>query len=265
MADKKTERSRKKKLETVTVPKAEEKKTSLQAEAARRKYKMFSLLLLALILVALVSYSWKVKAPSETKEGTVADSPIGKEGGAVTSIKAPPRITSIKLSPPSPVKGDRIKAEVTAQGREGHAVSLRCQWSVNGVLQSETSDIFTGDFKKGDNISLTVTPYDEKGKGEQFSVSTLVFNSPPGIISTIQDSSAVNGEFNYQIKATDPDDDILKYSLKSAPEGMTIDPQAGLIKWSIPSGYKGKVFVYLAVSDVTGGEATQIFNLQIDR
>ena len=31
--------------------------------------------------------------------------------------------------------------------------------------------------------------------------------------------------YTYQVKATDPDEDKLTYSLKSAPAGMTIDPK----------------------------------------
>lgn len=265
MASKTQEKSQKKKLKIVGAPLTDdEKNLSRQASEAVRKFKLFLLLLPALILVAVVSYSWKVKESSKTKEGEAAHSLARNEGGAMTP-NAPPQIVSVKLSPSSPLKGDSIKAEAATQGREGYPVSLSYQWSVNGTPQSETSEVFTGDFNKGDKISLTVIPFDEKGKGEPFSVSTYAFNSPPRIASTIQDSSSTNGDFSYQVKATDPDNDTLKYSLKSAPAGMTIDLQTGLIKWSIPSGYSGKVFVYVAVSDGSGGEATQIFNFQLDQ
>ena len=39
--------------------------------------------------------------------------------------------------------------------------------------------------------------------------------------------------YTYQVKATDPDEDKLTYSLKSAPAGMTIDPKTGAIQWNV--------------------------------
>uniref|UniRef100_UPI001E494552 Ig-like domain-containing protein n=1 Tax=Cyanothece sp. BG0011 TaxID=2082950 RepID=UPI001E494552 len=37
--------------------------------------------------------------------------------------------------------------------------------------------------------------------------------------------------FRYQARATDPDNDPITYELAVAPEGMTIDPETGLIQW----------------------------------
>ena len=39
-----------------------------------------------------------------------------------------------------------------------------------------------------------------------------------------------NQKFTYQVKATDPENDTLFYSLKTAPSGMTIEKTTGLIK-----------------------------------
>lgn len=38
-------------------------------------------------------------------------------------------------------------------------------------------------------------------------------------------------EYVYDVEAEDPDGDILTYSLTVSPEGMTIDPDIGVIEW----------------------------------
>lgn len=173
-----------------------------------------------------------------------------------------PKIISIKLSPSSPVKGDTIKGEVLT-GSEGTMVAY--EWKKNGEALEVTGDTLSSDFKKGDTISLTAVPSDGKQKGAPVTVVTHIFNTAPVITSTIKNSKFSDNVFTYQIKAEDRDNDMLTYFLLGWPDDMTIDPKTGLIKWAIPSGFKGKAKVMVSVNDGMGGEAKQIFNLQIDK
>ena len=66
-----------------------------------------------------------------------------------------------------------------------------------------------------------------------------------------------------QIIASDPDGDTLVYSLKSAPSGMTIDGSTGLIKWNVPTDFKGKAPFKVVVSDGHGGEISQDSFIQV--
>jgi len=69
-------------------------------------------------------------------------------------------------------------------------------------------------------------------------------------------------EYRYDVNAYDPDNDPLTYSLLSKPEGMTINPQTGLIKW-IPSRRQlGFNNVAVQVSDGTY-TATQSFTVNV--
>ncbi|PIV20707.1 MAG: hypothetical protein COS40_11200, partial [Deltaproteobacteria bacterium CG03_land_8_20_14_0_80_45_14] len=154
------------------------------------------------------------KTGEEVREIQITDIEVSKV------IAQPEIVFSVKLTPSSPIVGGTIKAEVLTRDN----ASVIYQWSKNERLLPETSDtLSTAEFKRGDKISLTVTPFDTKQKGKQVTVFTYIFNSPPQIKSSIKDSEFGNRNFTYHVKATDPDGDTLTYSLKSAPSGMTID------------------------------------------
>lgn len=83
-------------------------------------------------------------------------------------------------------------------------------------------------------------------------------NLPPAITSTPVTAAAVNGAYQYDVDATDPNaDDVLTYTLLQAPDGMTIDAATGVIQWT-PAA-TGPADVDLQVSDGAGGIDRQIF------
>ena len=177
----------------------------------------------------------------------------------------PPKITSVKIHPEIPAVGDKIKAEVATSATDADNLMLTFHWSRNGAPLSESSDtlLLSGDFKRGDRISLTVVPDDGKRKGNPSTIAMTVGNRPP-VITDPAGSFKVSGrQYAYQINAIDPEDDSLTYSLKSAPPGMTVDSSTGLIKWNIPADFKGNVSFAVSVSDGHGGEASQNFNIEI--
>lgn len=149
----------------------------------------------------------------------------------------PPEIVSVKLSPKLIYPGTKIKAEVSGKDADdGDEVSYLYEWRKNDtVLPDNTQpEIDTTGFKKGELITLYVTPFDGKDKGKtRFSRTIVIANRPPEITS-LPPVSLSNGKYIYEVKANDPDGDALVYSLEDAPSGMTIDPATGVIKWNIP-------------------------------
>lgn len=184
-----------------------------------------------------------------------------KKGIALPQKVIPvPEIVSVKLTPSSPKVEDSIKAEVLIKNN----ASAAYQWSINDKKIEVSGDtLSSGEFKRGDKIYLTVTPFTANEKGNPVTVFAYIFNSPPKIISDIKDSKYKNSDFTYPIKATDPDGDELTYALKTAPSGMTIDA-SGLIKWNVPPDFKGKAPVTVSVTDNHGGETTASFSVEIN-
>ncbi len=184
--------------------------------------------------------------------------------GAATSPAPPalPIILSVKLSPPEPKASDTIKANViTANGSKEN---IAYKWSKNGEELPETSDTLSGvKFKRGDKITLNVTPFEGSRYSSPITVFVTIANSAPRIISS-PDTLRFDGKrFSYKVLAEDHDGDTLHYSLKAAPQGMNIDSNSGVITWDTGPEDKGPHQVTIAVSDGYGGEAVQGFTLEI--
>ncbi len=88
-----------------------------------------------------------------------------------------------------------------------------------------------------------------------------VTNYVPVIYSSPVTSGATGTLYNYNADATDPNKNILSYSLSSAPQGMTINALTGLIGWS-PSE-AGSFNVTVDVNDGKGGTAAQSFAIVV--
>lgn len=181
-------------------------------------------------------------------------------------INQPPRVDYIDVIPLYPKIGDTIKITAKATDPDGDEIKLIYQWFKNDEPLSETSDslILTKEaFKRGDNISLNVIPDDGKVKGGSGMMKVTIGNSFPEITSSPSENKFDNRKFTYQVKATDPENDTLFYSLKTAPSGMTIDKSTGVIQWIVPQDFKGKAEIAVVVSDNHGGEALQSFVFEL--
>lgn len=212
----------------------------------------------------------KEAAPSKPQEVATYAETKGIQTTAAPSPEEakpnqPPRVTSVDVAPLYPKLGETIKITAVATDPDGDEVKLLYQWFKNNELLSETSDSLslTKDFKRGDMITLNVIPDDGKDRGSPGLMKVTIGNSPPEITSSSSDSKFENRRFTYQVKATDPENDSITYSLKTSPGGMTIDPLTGLIQWDVPSDFKGRASITVYVTDDHSGEAVQSFTFEI--
>ena len=89
-----------------------------------------------------------------------------------------------------------------------------------------------------------------------------VENAAPVIVSTPEFGEA-GDRFRYQVRAEDADGDrTLRFSLATAPPGMTIDSILGEIMWK-PGDEEGDFPVEVVVVDLQGGRATQQFEVKV--
>jgi hypothetical protein len=91
---------------------------------------------------------------------------------------------------------------------------------------------------------------------------SISINKPPVITSIPTITAKVGVEYSYNVFATDPNGDNLTYSLLAYPNGMTINPQTGLITW-IPT--ESQVREYEVEVEVSDGElsVTQTFTITV--
>ena len=94
-----------------------------------------------------------------------------------------------------------------------------------------------------------------------FNTPSVTGNNPPVIWSPPVLHAETMILYNYDVNATDPDNNVLTYSLYQCPEGMTIDKKSGLISW-IPKN-KGTYVIIVQVDDAKGGIDTQTFTVNV--
>ena len=117
------------------------------------------------------------------------------DGAAVTSAaitidNTAPMVDSVTLATVSATSTDLL-CDVVASDIDGDSLEYTYEWSVNGSVQSETSDTFTGPFVYDEEITCTVTASDVDGLTATANASTTVINTAPVVDSVELDSDPV--------------------------------------------------------------------------
>ena len=89
----------------------------------------------------------------------------------------------------------------------------------------------------------------------------FLLNSTPVIESDPISTAKEGAVYTYGVEATDPNGDILTYSLTVSPSGMTISSTTGVISWTPTTA--GSFEVTVEVSDESKSE-TQSFTIIVD-
>ncbi len=100
--------------------------------------------------------------------------------------------------------------------------------------------------------------------GVDFDVEWLALgNAAPFITSAPPLAAVADVAYSYAVTAADPDGHALTHDLLSAPVGMLIDADTGLISWLPTLDDVGSHGVVVAVDDGWGGRAEQSFTLVV--
>jgi hypothetical protein len=196
-------------------------------------------------------------------DGTAESAP---EVARVRIGNQPPELVAVGLQPTGGVtRGQPLTAQPAATDPDGDAMTFRYGWKVNGNDIAETGPTLdTSKLVRGDTIRLRVVASDgELDSNAIESPEIRVGNAAPVIKST-PPNFGPDGTFHYAVEAVDPDGDhTLRYSLKNAPPGMTIDAMSGVVEWKPGTKNVGKFPVELVVDDLQGGTASQPFELSV--
>lgn len=157
--------------------------------------------------------------------------------------------------------GLRVVANTADQDND--PVTLRYSWHIGDreVSRSDTAPAL----KKGDNVSVTLTPNDGKTDGNAETITMIIKNGPPEIEKNEKMQIDSSGKLVYQIRASDPEGDRLTYKLASGPQGMAIDPQSGLVTWDTQDAANGEYKATVLVTDTAGGSASYTFAVRLNR
>ena len=179
----------------------------------------------------------------------------------VTIKNTPPELSRVKIMPEIFKPGDKLYVDTAGSDIDGDDVSVSFEWTKNGEPAGNSKEI-GAEIKRGDRISVKITPYDGETYGSSITLNREIRNLPPMIAK--ENKSIFNGKtYTYQINAVDPDEDQLTYTLKEGPEGMTIDSANGIITWEVPPGDTENHNIKVLISDNQGGELLVPFTLKI--
>ena len=227
-----------------------------------------------------VAYSWErngalIKNENTTKlsrknlargDSITVKVRAGDETGGATVVigNAPPQVLSIGLKPAHVYTGVDVAAKPNSNDPDGDDIQYEYQWAINDEDASDNDPVLKGEkLKKGDRITLVVTPSDGVDKGEPFKVNVaIVRNSPPFFTSTPPEKFTA-ALYEYRAIVKDPDGDKITYSLASSPKGMTIDPVSGMISWPISKKDGGSHQVEVVATDSDGAKCSQKYSLNI--
>ena len=184
----------------------------------------------------------------------------------VKILNSPPIVQETWIEPKVAFASDQLKAFCKSEDKDGDFVYFTYQWEKNGVLLSdEKSEVLErGQFKKGDSITVAVTPDDREVLGNPKKSSPVIISNSPPIIVSSPPSNTEGSTYLYQVKVNDPDDDAVTFTLKSGPKGMKIDKNTGLIQWEIGKEDKGVFPIEVEASDNEGAKSLQRYTLTVE-
>lgn len=183
---------------------------------------------------------------------------------STTIVNAVPSIKKVDLKMTAAGKSYDIIAEPMGTDADGDAIQYQYAWTVNGAPVGGNTPLLEGaSTKRGDQVVLTVTPFDSEGPGVPFVADNITLpKAPPFFVSAPQTASG-RAEYSYQAVAEDPDGEAVTYALTSGPPGMTIDAKTGKVLLKITKEHNGQHTVQIAARNASGLQTEQKFILTL--
>lgn len=176
-----------------------------------------------------------------------------------------PVVQQILFEPHQIIPGTPVRATADIADPDHDAVRLTYRWWRNQVLVKEGSeDVFdTTGLASKDVVRVEVVPHDGIVAGAAGSAQLVVGNRSPEILSS-PGNPVSRTHYEYIVKASDADGDVISFVLEAGPPGMVMDAHTGRLTWSIPTGHVGSHKVRVVAEDGHGGTSTQEFELTIN-
>jgi len=178
----------------------------------------------------------------------------------------PPVVEEVHIEPKLPYANSDLKAFVKSSDPDGDSINYLYKWEKDGIVLSEedTNALEANRLKKGDLITVTVTPNDGETSGKPKKSETILIQNSPPIIFSSPPTHHNGNTYIYQVKAEDPDNEPIIFALKKAPKRMEIDKETGFIRWEVQKEDQGVQSIEIEVSDNKGDKSFQKYTLTIE-
>ncbi len=181
----------------------------------------------------------------------------------VIQLNSAPTITSNAIT--TGTEGSPYSYQVLASDLDGNNLDYVLPVAPSGMSIDTQSGLiqWVPNFDQSGAHLVTVQVNDGLGLSDTQSYELQVSNTNrvPVIHSIAATSGEVGTAYSYQVQASDADGDSITFSLMTAPLGMTVNSETGLITW-VPTTV-GEYSAELKASDSQGEYTTQPFNISV--
>lgn len=229
----------------------------------------FAVALVIIVIVAGYLIFGRDRGPSETSGISAGGIPKGGTAVQGASDAVPQEhqyvLNKAKLQFESVDNKNTVRVVIDkAIGKSGAEITYKFDWSVNGKPAGDGGDNLSG-FKGGDKIAVKVTPFDGENALQPSRVLTFDITNTPPTVNETKDATFDGKRLTYQVKGVDQDGNPLTYSLENAPQGMTINPQTGVIDWQLKEGDYGEHSIKVKVANSKGGVTMHTVKLDLPK
>lgn len=174
-------------------------------------------------------------------------------------ISSTPKVTA--------VAGGVYEYQVVATDRDGDPLSYQLLTGPAGMTISATGKLewpVPAGFAGSETVEIKVSDGRDGEVTQAYAIGVgVTANRPPLINSTPVATGTAGAAYLYQILASDPDADVLTYSVSTSEPGITVDAQTGRVSWAVPAGTSGQAQLTVQVTDGKGGTASQTYAIGV--
>ncbi|WP_353929182.1 putative Ig domain-containing protein [Okeanomitos corallinicola TIOX110] len=175
---------------------------------------------------------------------------------------------SITSTAPDTVRvGSNLEYQVTATDAESDPLTYFLAEAPEGVTIASNTGLvsWTPTESQTGEQTITVKVVDGRGGSDNQSFTlTVNENQKPVFTSNPLLTGNPNQIYEYDVDASDPEGTAITYSLRNgAPDGMTIDPDTGVIQWTPTAEQQGQFPITVFANDAEGERAVQSFLLNV--
>jgi hypothetical protein len=154
---------------------------------------------------------------------------------------------------------DVLNVVVLDKVKDSDSIKYDYEWARNGEPAGKGTSV--SGFKRGDKMSVKITPVAGETLGRSRTLTTEIKNSTPKIIE-LKSIAGDEKQLSYQVVAKDADGDALTYSLVDGVKGITIDPKSGMVRYSVDPAAPADITATVKVVDGQGGEVLYPLKVQ---
>ena len=205
----------------------------------------------------------RIEVTATASDGLAESEPARR---AVQVRNQRPTLTQARIEPWDTVgRGESLTVRADGTDPDGDRLEIHYRWRVNDrPIAAEGASLSTAGLAPGDLVQARVVASDGESESDPIDTARVrVVGASPKIVSAPSDFST-DGFFRYTVEVERPNGKgELRFRLRTAPEGMWVNPVSGEITWRPEPGQTGVHPVEVEVKDPGGAVIVQAFSVSV--